>query len=115
MKIISQIMMCIFFTTLVSTVIAQKLPNIQQANIYAPAHLKIDGIANEWNNQFQAYNKTVDIYYSIANDDSNLYLIVRAKNEDIIEKISKGGITLTIGKKSENNVAITFPMYDEKR
>jgi hypothetical protein len=97
---------------------AQKLPNVQQASLHASANVKIDGKSIEWGDQFQAYSKIADVYYSIANDDNNIYLIARAKNEDIIEKISKGGITFTIGndgeKRGKNNVAITFPMYDEK-
>ncbi len=98
-------------------VIAQKLPNIQEANLRAPAVIKVDGKPTEWNNQFQAYNKTTDISYTISNDNDKLYLAVQAVDLDIIMKIIEGGITLTvngIGKmKDQEGVAITYPILDK--
>jgi len=97
---------------------AQKLPGIQQNSLRAPDNVKIDGKATEWNNQFQAYNKVTDIYYTIANDDDKLYLALQATDADIIRKIVIGGVTFTINtageKKDKNGVAITFPAYDKK-
>jgi hypothetical protein len=100
------------------TATAQKLPNVQAASLRAPANIKIDGKATEWNNQFQAYNKATGVYYTIANDDDKLYLAVQANDPEIIRKIVLGGLTLTIdtsGKKNDKTgVAITFPAYDNK-
>ena len=73
---------------------AQKLPTEQQVSLRAPAGLKIDGKATEWDNKFQAYNHHTDFYYTIANDDNNLYLIVQANEPAIIKRILKGGIAL---------------------
>jgi hypothetical protein len=92
---------------------AQKLPNVQPAGVYAPANVKIDGKAAEWNNQFQAYNKSTSIFYTMANNNDNLYLTVQATPYMIIDKILSGGITLTIT--SANNktippVSITSPI-----
>jgi hypothetical protein len=95
---------------------AQKLPNVQAASVYAPAVVKIDGKATEWNNEFQAYNNATDVFYTIANNDENLYLIVKAVKPRIIEKIMAVGVTLTInpdGKKNtkaDENRVITFPV-----
>ncbi len=93
---------------------AQKLPPIQQSSLSAPANIKIDGKPTEWHNQFQAYNKSNDIYYSIANDKNNLYLIVQATYAHPIEKIISGGLTFTVknaDKKNKNAAAsITFPL-----
>jgi len=50
---------------------AQKLPNKQEAGVWVPFAIKIDGISNEWGDTFQAYNKAVDIFYTISNDDKN--------------------------------------------
>ena len=92
---------------------AQKLPNIQQTSIRAPASIKIDGKATEWRDEFQAYNKATEIYYTISNDSEKLYLTVQAIDLDIINKIVCGGITLTIngtGKmKDQGGKVITFP------
>ncbi len=105
---------CIAFTFLfVINVIAQ-LPNKQQISFRAPAKLKIDGLATEWGDKLQAYNKSTQIFYAMSNDDKNLYLIVQAKYEEIISKIVRGGITLiinhTVSKKDPQPVTITYPV-----
>lgn len=97
-----------------ANIIAQKLPNKQQVSFRAPAKLKIDGIATEWGDKLQAYNKSTQIFYAISNDDKNLYLIVQAKYEEIISKIIRRGITLivnhTVNKKDPQPVTITYPI-----
>jgi hypothetical protein len=94
---------------------AQKLPNVQENSLWFPKSLKVDGKATEWDGKFQAYNKKTDIFYTVANDDDNLYLIVQAKDPDIIKKIIVGGLTFTVispGKKNEENkVEVTFPVF----
>jgi hypothetical protein len=95
---------------------AQKLPNKQEIAVRAPVNVKIDGKATEWNDKFQAYNKATEVYYTMANDDNNLYLTVRATNSIIINKIMSGGITLAIdetGKKNDKGApSITFPVLE---
>jgi len=98
---------------------AQKLPNTQQQSLRLPANFKIDGKAIEWNNQFRAYNKSTDVYYTIANDDEHLYLIMQATDPKMISKmIGGGGVTLTIqksGKKSDKGgISIMYPVFDKK-
>jgi len=97
-----------------ANIIAQNLPNKQQVSFRAPSKLKIDGIATEWGNKLQAYNKSTQVFYAISNDDKNLYLIVQAKYEEIISKIIRGGITLVINhsvnKKDPQPVTITYPV-----
>jgi hypothetical protein len=92
---------------------AQKLPNVQTASLPAPAGIKVDGKPTEWNNSFQALNHATGIYYTIANDAENLYLVVQGTDAHTVEKIISGGVTFTIknlGKKSNDiPVAITFP------
>lgn len=93
--------------------IAQKLPTKQDKSLRAPAGIKIDGVASEWDNKFQAHNNATEISYTIANDDEKLYLTVQAAYQDIVDKILRGGITFTINhtqkKKDEKPVAITYP------
>jgi hypothetical protein len=74
---------------------AQKLPNVQTISLRAPAGVKIDGKTKEWNNRFQCYNHATSLFYTIANDDENLYLVIKAIDRDICKKIIGGGITLT--------------------
>jgi len=96
-------------------VLAQKLPVKQEGSVRAPADIKIDGKATEWGDKFQAYNKATDIYYTLSNDDENIYLVVQTKYHDVADKILRGGITLTINhtlaKKDNAPVAITYPVF----
>jgi hypothetical protein len=107
----------VFLLCLISiTAVAQKPPSVQQASLRIPANLKIDGKATEWNNKFQAYNRHTEFYYTLANNDNNLYLIVQATIPDVIRRILNGGISLTIiksGKKGDQEgPCITYPVVE---
>jgi hypothetical protein len=92
---------------------AQKLPNVQAVSMPAPAGIKVDGRPTEWSNGFQAFNHATGVYYTIANDTENLYLVVQGTDAHTAEKIISGGVTLTIKnpdkKSSAQPVALTFP------
>lgn len=93
---------------------AQKLPEIQTKSVFLKDNIKIDGQLLDWQNQFQAYNHATDLFYTMANDDKQLYLIVQANQPRIIEKILDVGITLEINAISKNYPTekpetITFP------
>jgi hypothetical protein len=92
---------------------AKKLPTIQETGLKAPAKIKIDGKIDEWDNQFMAYNRATDVYYSIANDGSNLYVLIQARYSEAIKKIIGGGITFSVipGGKQTNALvsSATFP------
>ena len=98
------------------SVTTQKLPNVQEKSLRAPAAIKVDGKPTEWNNQLQAYNKAIECYYTISNENNNLYLTVQATDLDIANKIICRGITLTVngtGKmKDQKGAAITFPVLN---
>lgn len=93
---------------------AQKLPNKQELSVEAPENVKIDGKATEWGDGFRAYNSAVKLFYSMANDDENLYFTLKAADIIIIEKALVGGITFAIEsiKKNsgQNSVSITSPV-----
>lgn len=95
---------------------AQKLKSVQETSVWAPANIKVDGKLNEWDDSFQAYNKTTDVFYTIANDDKNLYFIIKSTLPMINNKIMAGGVDFTIntaGKKSEKDAyKIIFPLID---
>jgi len=88
---------------------AQKLPNVQQGGMLASANVKVDGKADEWNNAFQAYNKSTSIFYSLVNNNDNLYLVIQAKDKTAIGKILGGGLTLSISNKAGALISITTP------
>ncbi len=101
----------------ISAVKAQKLPQVQQTSMRAPANVKIDGKNAEWG-QMKAHNKITGLEYTIANDDKKLYLVVQAKDKGIQDKAVMGGVTLVIQKTGEKNdkgaQLVKFPYFKEK-
>lgn len=94
----------------------QKLPNIQRNSYRAPINIKIDGKASEWGNQFQAYNNATQVFYTLANDSNNLYLVLQSGDLLIEKKILSGGVLLsisTIGKKDKSPMILKFPLLSE--
>lgn len=95
---------------------AQKLPNVQTVNVWAPVDVKTDGKPTEWGDRFEAYNKNTSVFYTMANDNDKLYLTIQATHANTIAKILSGGITLTV--KSVANatspLSITYPLIGTK-
>lgn len=91
----------------------KKFENVQAANLLAPEKIKIDGNLTDWNDNFQAYNKSTKLYYTLSNDDKFLYLVVKSIDPANNTKIAAGGITLTINtdnkKKEQDGYSVTFP------
>lgn len=96
--------------------ISQKLPNVQKASLRIPGNIRIDGKASEWNNQFQAHNHATSLFYSMANDDDNLYLIVHTDYPDALTKITTAGLKVFIGLIGENDddnaISIMYPFWE---
>jgi hypothetical protein len=106
-----QVFLFVFFRCL-----SQELPKVQKINLRAPLNIKIYGQDKEPDAPFQAYNNATEIFYSVLNDDENLYLRVKATKPRIIEKIISVGITLIVNSKGQknnkdlNNISITYPI-----
>lgn len=114
------------------SVYGQKLANVQEGSVWAPAGIKVDGKVTEWasvkgfgkvdgsitelNDAFQALNTATNLYYTIANDDKNLYLVVKSGIAQNNFKIMAGGVTLTVNtagkKKDKDAFQITFPIIN---
>jgi len=88
---------------------AQKLPKVQTKSVYAPANIKIDGKATEWDGKYEAFDTKNNIYYTIANDNNNLYLLIHTAEKQTINKIFLGGITFTIISARHSPVSVTYP------
>ncbi len=94
----------------------QKISQIQEKAIQLPSNYKIDGTAAEWNYTFVAYNKSLGIYYTIANDEEKLYLIIKAEEVQIINKIVSQGISFKIKNSvDKNNLNVCYPVYEIKK
>jgi hypothetical protein len=90
---------------------AQKLPKVQTASLHAPVNIKIDGKAAEWNG-LQAYDPNNMLYYSMANDENNLYLVVKSDKNTISRKILLGGFKFSIQAGGAQYKTITFPIVN---
>jgi hypothetical protein len=90
------------------------LKNVQVTSVWAPANVKIDGKINEWEDNFQAYNKSTKLFYTLSNNEKYLYLAVTSTDAQNNTKIAAGGITLTINtegkKKDKDAFTLTFPV-----
>ncbi|WP_246254526.1 hypothetical protein [Pedobacter foliorum] len=93
---------------------AQKLKDVQEVSVTAPENIKIDGRNTEWNDTFQAENKRTGIFYTMSNDDKNLYLVIKSTDLTTNAKILAGGITLAINtegkKKEKESITLTYPL-----
>jgi hypothetical protein len=96
------------------TLMAQRVQNVQIGNVWAPTTIKIDGKLTEWGESLKAYNKNVQLWYTVANDDRNIYLAIKSTDLDNNNKILAGGISFTLNtegkKKTKNAFTITFPI-----
>ena len=90
------------------------LKTVQVTSVWAPANVKIDGKLNEWEDHFQAYNKSTKLFYTVSNNEKYLYLALTTTDAENNTKIAAGGITLTInteGKKKEKGAfMLTYPV-----
>lgn len=86
-----------------------KTPNTLQP---PPADIKIDGDLKDWGDSLRYFNADKKIYYTLANDKNNLYMVVRVNDRTEQIRIIRAGLTLSIntkGKKKEES-SITFPV-----
>lgn len=106
--------LCILIAGIFNAAFAQKVSNVQQGSVTAPAGLKIDGKLTEWGPALQAYNKSTKLWYTLANDDQDIYVAIRSTDAANINKILAGGISLTINtagkKKDKDAFIITYPV-----
>jgi hypothetical protein len=90
------------------------LKDVQATSVWAPANVKIDGSISEWEDSFQAYNKSTKLFYTLSNNEKYLYLAITSTDAANNNKIVAGGITLTINtagkKKDKGAYSLTFPV-----
>lgn len=93
----------------------QNISKSQTRSIKVPNGIRIDGKANDWNNLFEAYNNSTGLFYSIANDNDNIYLIIKATDPLIEKKILRAGITVSLQGLGNNKdwFKLTFPLLNE--
>ncbi|MHB8206545.1 hypothetical protein [Mucilaginibacter sp.] len=114
--VLKRSVLVVMLISLCSTLKAQKTPGIQIGSVWAPATVKIDGKLTEWGETLKAYNKNVQLWYTIANDDKNIYLAIKSTDLDNNNKILAGGISFTVNtegkKRTKNAFTTTFPIIN---
>ncbi|WP_142686946.1 hypothetical protein [Chitinophaga polysaccharea] len=83
-----------------------------EPNKWAPDNIKIDGQATEWPKPLQFYNNVTKLFYTIANDQENLYVIVSVPDPQSQAKIMRSGITIAMNAtgKKKGGASVTFPL-----
>lgn len=113
-KIFSFALNTLFIAGLSLAASAQKLPDVQPKGIAAPVGIKIDGKNTEWTDGFQASNKRTNIFYTLSNDDKNLYLVIKSTDIGNNMKILAGGITFSVNpdgkRKEKESITMTYPI-----
>jgi hypothetical protein len=93
---------------------AQKIDEVQNGSVRAKSSVRIDGKLTEWGDTLKAYNKSTKLWYTLANDDKNIYLVIKSTNQGNNNKILAGGISLAINtadkKKDKDAFIITYPV-----
>ncbi|WP_147425590.1 hypothetical protein [Mucilaginibacter gracilis] len=77
----------------------------------APASVTIDGLVSDWKDTPPVFDGKFKLSYTIANDDTSLYLIVLTGDPMVKRKITKAGITVSINTegKKRKTYSVTFP------
>lgn len=79
-----------------------------------PSGIAIDGDIKEWGDSLRYYDAEQKINYSLANDNTNLYMAIRINDRSQQVRIMAGGLTWAIdpkGKKKET-FSMTFPLAE---
>lgn len=76
----------------------------------------VDGLNTEWKSPLPRYNEGTGINYDIANDERNLYMIVRVADTTSQRQVLQNGLEVWINSdgKKKNTTGITYPMAPDQ-
>lgn len=85
--------------------------SLKQESKDLPAEIKIDGRADEWKQSFTFYEKK-QIYLAVANDEENLYICLKANDQNLIKQVPRTGLTLWVDQDvgSDRELGVKFPV-----
>lgn len=72
----------------------------------------IDGNNMEWGNDLEYYNAARNVHYTIANDKTNIYLVIKTDDPTQQAAILSSGVTFSIDTKGRkrSTYSVTFPL-----
>ncbi len=84
-------------------------------NKWAPVNIQIDGKATEWPKPLSFYNNDTKLFYTIANDSNNLYVVINVPDPVSQMKIMRAGVTFSVNPTGKKKVvsSVTFPLLGE--
>ena len=83
-------------------------------NHWAQKPIDIDGQLKDWNDSLQYFNEDTQFAFNILNDDKTLYLAIKSKNKQNLNRILARGISFSVnnaGKKKLGSTVI-FPVME---
>lgn len=103
----------ITFLAVPTKVWAQKKAEVIKTK-WAESPMLIDGILSDWTDSLDLYSSETKLYYSIANDQENIYIAVKNTSAENLSKILARGISFTANyeRNKKNPPTITFPILD---
>ncbi len=82
----------------------------------APANVNVDGRLTEWGDSLALYDIKTKLNYTVANNDTDLYVIVYVTDPKLRRKIMAAGITVSVNAEGKKHKAfsLTYPVPDGK-
>jgi uncharacterized membrane protein YgcG len=82
---------------------------------HAPANVVIDGNLEEWGDSLSYFNDATRLFYTLANDKDNLYLVVKTNDPATQAKILSSGLELSVDAKDrkKSTYSVTFPIQEQ--
>lgn len=82
----------------------------------APANVNVDGMLTEWGDSLALYDVKTKLNYTIANNDTDLYVVAYITDPKLRRKIMAAGITVSVNPegKKHKTYTLTYPVPDGK-
>jgi len=82
----------------------------------APLDVNVDGKLTEWGDSLALYDIKTKLNYTIANNDTDLYVVAYVTDPKLRRKIMAAGITVSINSegKKHKTYSLTYPVPDGK-
>jgi hypothetical protein len=84
------------------------------ATRWAEKPVLVDGLINDWKDSLDLYNEETKLYYSLSNDNENIYLALKNSSQEGLTRILARGISFSANFESNKKTppTVTFPILD---
>ena len=83
-------------------------------NEWAQKPIDIDGQLKDWNDSLRYFNEDTQFAFNILNDDKTLYLAIKSKNKQNLNRIFARGISFSVNTegKKKSGPTVIFPVVE---